>query len=153
MTARATPRETLAAILEYRGRDTLKATAEHAGVAFSAACNAYCARPVDTVHYLRLCIAVGFNPMPEIPADLPFFPSDFDRKLLAAGLVIRRTLNRHSLRECGDAIGIGHTTVCHIEAGDPVSISAVFGACRYIGVHPFGYLTVESAARREEVAA
>jgi hypothetical protein len=153
MKPRATPRETLAAVLEYRGRDALEGLATEAGVPFAAASNAWHARPVNTVQFLRLCIALGLNPMPEIATTMPGKPADLDRSLLGAGLKIRRGLNDHSLRDAADSVGVAHSTIRRMEAGDAVSIAAVLGACRYVGVHPFGYLQRENVSRESTVTA
>jgi DNA-binding XRE family transcriptional regulator len=55
-------------------------------------------------------------------------------------LKVKRGLNKHSHREAAKAIGVGASTVCRAERGEPMQIGVVLSICAYLGVHPFGYM-------------
>lgn len=108
------------------------------------AANALCGRPVATGSYLRICRAINFDPAPALGREA-IHGSDFDFSFLAMGLKIRRGLNHHSDRAAAKAIGVKASTVCRAERGDYVGIEVVLKICRYVGVHPFGYMRDVSA--------
>jgi hypothetical protein len=141
-----TPRERLAAFLQAKG---IKATAEFAhkaGITTRHAANALTGRPVATVPYLRICAALGFDPLPELSYRIPE-PADFDFAFFAMGFKIARGLKGDKDRTAADAIGgISASTICRIELAHIMGIGVVLRACRYIGLHPFGYLRVPQAA-------
>lgn len=115
--------------------------ARRAGITSRQATNAFQRRPVATVAFLRLCIALNFNPAPEIPLTIPTPPpSDFDHAYLALAFRIMRGINKQSVREAGKIIGVSGFTISRLENGHIMSIGVVLRACGYIGVHPFGYL-------------
>ena len=69
------PREALALALDPYG--DVAQIAIRAGVSPRQMMNAQSGRPVATIAYLRICAAIGFDPLPAIPHPIPK-PSDFD---------------------------------------------------------------------------
>jgi hypothetical protein len=136
---RTNPREQLAVYLKQHGIDACAQFAIRAEVGHRQMANAMQGRPVATVPYLRLAAASGFDPLPEL--DHPaVVPSDFDAAFFAVAMNMRRQLNHHTDRQAADAMGLSAATVCRIERGDSVNIGVIIKACRYVGIHPFGYL-------------
>lgn len=132
------PGERLAVYLRRRMAEYSQ-FAWRAGVNSRQAANAVLGRPVATIPYLRLATACGFDPCPDLPAPA-VEPSDFDAALFGLALNIRRQLREDSDRDAAEIMGLSASTVCRIEKGHIVNIGVVLSACRYIGVHPFGYL-------------
>jgi hypothetical protein len=110
-----------------------------ADVPLRIAANAICGRPVATISYLRICRAIDFDPAPTLKMQSGCGP-DFDFSYLAMALKVKRGLNKHSDREAAKAIGVGASTICRAERGEPMQIGVVLGICAYLGVHPFGYM-------------
>jgi DNA-binding XRE family transcriptional regulator len=134
------PRERLAgALATYADHVAL---AQAAGVSAREMANAIEARPVNAIAYLRLCVAANYDPLPELPHARPPKPSDFDFSFFAAGFLMRRAINGHTDRQAGKVIDVAPATICRIESANVMSIGVVMRACRYIGVHPYGYCAV-----------
>jgi len=131
------PRERLAGALAVQ--TNLGDVAKRAGVSPRELVNAINARPVNTIAFLRIAAAIGFDPCPELPHDLAV-PADFSFDFFGMGLFMRRGLSKHSDREAAKFIGVAPSTICRIERGDTVSIGVVLRACAYIGLSPFSYL-------------
>jgi DNA-binding XRE family transcriptional regulator len=110
-----------------------------ANVSLRIAANAICGRPVATISYLRICRAINFDPEPMLKTESARGP-DFDFAFFAMGLYVRRRLNNHTERQAAKAIGVSPSTVCRAERREPMQIKVVLEICRYIGVHPFGYM-------------
>ena len=113
--------------------------ANRASVPLRIAANAMSARPVAAVSYLKICRAINFDPTPTLKAETPL-GLEFDFQYLGIALRVRRGVNNHSDREAAKVMGIGASTVCRVERGEPVQIGSVFRICNYLGVHPFGYM-------------
>ena len=62
-------------------------------------------RLVTTGPYLRLCVALGFNPLPEIPHAEPVL-GDFDSVMLAMRLRLHRNFNDRSVVEAASDTGM-----------------------------------------------
>ena len=135
-----TPREQLATVLAHIGVTRGRDDARKAGVSVMQLANAIMARPVSTVAYLRLCIAYGFDPLPDLPRPLVVGPADFDPTMLAIGFRIIRHNNAHSVRDAGKHLGVSAFTISRIENAHVMSIGVVLRACRYIGAHPYRYV-------------
>jgi hypothetical protein len=116
--------------------------AYRAGITGRQAANAIKGRPLATVPYLRASIAVGYDPLPELAHNKHIIPGDFEFLVFAVAFRLTRRLSGHSLRDCAALLNVSATTLCRLEAGDPMFIGVVLRACRYIGVHPFGYVSV-----------
>jgi hypothetical protein len=112
-----------------------------AGVPGRAVGAAIARRPINAECHLRLCAALGVDPAPDLKAPRAE-PGPFDHLQMAMGFKMRRMMNGHSVRAAGKVVGISGFTVSRLENGHLVSIGVVVRACRYIGVHPFGYLRV-----------
>lgn len=145
------PRERLAEAL--KGIDVPSA-ARTAGVTARQAANAIGGRPISTVAYLRLCMAMGHDPAPGHHLVVPNKPSDFDFAFFAMDFKIARGLKRHTDRQAAKAIEVAPATICRIELGHIMSIGVVLRACAYIGLSPFSYcdapkVTVSRVAHTE----
>jgi DNA-binding XRE family transcriptional regulator len=136
------PREALAEVLgAIRQSDdliTLAQIATTAGITSRQMANALHARPVNAVAHLRLCAALGFDPLPEIPHPM-VSPADFDFVVLSLALRLRRRLNNQTQRECAKAVGTSAKTIVDMERARAHSIGVLLRTCVYVGVHPFGY--------------
>ena len=143
------PRERLAGALAVQ--TNLGNVALKAGVAPRAMLNASMARPVNTVAYVRIAAAIGFDPSPELEhVRIP--PSDFSFALFAMGFFVRRGANRHSDRAAAKLIDVSPSTISRIERGDVMSIGVVLRGCRYIGLHAFGYCGLQDFLKHSEVS-
>ena len=142
-----TPREQLATVLAHIGVTRGRDDARKAGVSVMQLANAIMARPITAVAYLRLCVAYGFDPLPEIPHAPVGTPTDFDHCLLAIGFRLIRATNGHTVRDVGKLIGVSPVTVFRVEQGHAMSIGVVLRACRYLKRHPFSFLRVPAVSR------
>ena len=133
------PATRLAAELTKRQAHLNCGYATQAGITTRQLANAICGRPVAANAYLRLSIALGFDPCPDLPHALPAAPCDFDFPFFAMAFRIARGLKDHNDRQAAEAIEVSASTVCRIEAGQAVLIGVLIRACRYIGVSPLGY--------------
>ena len=133
------PREALAQALDPYG--DIWRIAVKAGVTDRQMMNAQSGRPVATIAYLRICAAIGYNPLPSIPYDTPQ-PSDFDFAFFSMAFRMKRALSGHSDRNAAEVVNISPSTICRIERADAMFIGVVLRACEYIGIHPWGYCAV-----------
>lgn len=117
--------------------------AKRAGVNLVAMANALRGRRIDAVSHLRLAAAIGFNPCPDLLADVPA-PADFNFAFFGMGFYLRRGLNRHSHGQAAEIIGVAPQSVCRLERGERMAISVVLRGCTYIGLSPFGYFTMQN---------
>lgn len=138
-----TPRTNLARAFARIEQAEIPSIAAKAGVSARQVSNLIVGRPVKTIAFLRLCVALGHDPLPHLPHSPLARPADFDFAMLAMGCVIRRGLNKHTIRDAADAMGISHVTVSRIENAHGMSIAVVLAVCRYVQVHPFNYLAIE----------
>lgn len=132
------PRERLAGALAlYPKKDALF----KAGVTPRQIANAEMGAPVATIPYLRLCMAIGYDPMPgyQIVTEQP--PRDFEFHYFAIAFRITRGLKGHSDRQAAREIGVSASTICRIERGDKMFIGVVMRACSYMQRHPFQFCT------------
>lgn len=134
-----TPRTSLARAFARIEQDQIPAVASAAGVSPRQVSNLIVGRPVKANAFLRLAVALGHDPLPELPHSSLIYPADFDHAMMAMGCRIKRGLNRHSVRQAGEAMGVSGFTVSRLENAHVTSIGVVLKACLYIGVHPFNY--------------
>ena len=134
------PRERLAQALDAIG--DYAQLAHKAGVTPRDFLNAQSGRPCATVPFLRICVTIGLDPMPEILHVMPAKPSDFDFGFFSMALRLKRGLNGHSEAQAGAAAGLSHVTISRIERGDALAIGIVVRACKYMNIHVFSYLAV-----------
>lgn len=133
----SSPRERLAGALALV-RNTLELPVK-AGVSARQVANAINGRPVATIAYLRLCMAIGLDPMPGRLLLARQRPCNFDFGMFSLGFRLRRRVNRHSEREAANLIGVSASTVCRIEAGTKMQIGVVLRTCAYIDAHVYHY--------------
>ena len=96
-------------------------------------------RLVTTGPYLRLCVALGLNPLPEVPHAEPVL-GDFDSVMLAMRLRLHRNFNDRSVVEAASESGLQIDSLSRLERADRMAIHYVLKACRYVGIHPFDLL-------------
>lgn len=116
-----------------------KALADKAGVSLRVLACAAGGRPVGVDSYLRLCNAAGIDPAPDLPKRKIAIGA-FDHGTFALGINLRRRLNRHSERQAARAARIAPCVLYRAENRHPVSIENTLKLCRYLGVHPTGYV-------------
>lgn len=115
--------------------------ASRSGVKGRQVANLLGGRPVSADAFLRLALAVGYDPMPGFPKpDGGHLPADLDRVRFALGLRIVRGMNQHTERTAAAQIGVSAATVCRIENAHAMSIGVVLGVCRYMNSHVFGWI-------------
>lgn len=144
MSARAgAPADWLAA--ELRGRNAVE-VARGSRVTPRAVRHAMRSRQVGAGNFLKLCAFLGVDPVTgerrpprEIGELLWWF--------LAAGVFCTRGLRRLSLRDAAPHVGVSYSTLSRLECRMPVSVDAFLAACRFVGVHPYGFTGVAHAAR------
>ncbi|HWX14336.1 MAG TPA: helix-turn-helix transcriptional regulator [Methylocella sp.] len=137
------PRERLAQALDTIG-DYAK-LAHKAGVTPRDFLNAQTGRPCPTVPFLRICVAIRHDPMPELPHIMPDKPSDFDFGFFSMALRLKRGLNGHDEAQAGAAAGLSPVTISRIERGHELAIGIIICACKYMNIHIFSYLAVTDA--------
>ena len=134
------PRQRLAQALDAIG--DYARLAHKAGVTPRDFLNAQSGRPCATVPFLRICVAVRHDPMPEIPHNMPEKPSDFDFGFFSMALRLKRGLNGHDEAQAGAAAGLSPVTISRIERGDALTIGIIVRACKYMNINCFSYLSV-----------
>jgi DNA-binding XRE family transcriptional regulator len=136
------PREDLAAALDVAHNVWTRAKiAALAGVSPRQAANAIAGRPVSTVAHLRLCVALGLDPLPQFP-HAQVAPANFDFVVFALAMRMARALKKHTEREAAAAMKVSPSTVCRIENAHEMTITVILKVCVYVGAHPFGYFKV-----------
>lgn len=100
--------------------------------------------PISASDFLKLCAAIGLDPVNPLQLVPMRGLGDLDHRFLAMGLTIRMSLNGHSLRSAARAMEVSHTAVKRLCDGVPTSVGTVIQACKYLGQHPFGLCTPQS---------
>jgi hypothetical protein len=136
----SSPRERLAQALDTIG--DYAQLAYKAGVTPRDFLNAQSGRPCPTIPFLRICVAIRHDTMPEIPYSMPERPSDFDFGFLSMALCLKRGLNGHDQALAGVVAGLSPVTISRIERGDALAIGIIVRACKYMNIHCFSYLSV-----------
>lgn len=134
------------AIAAFATGDKFKALVLRSGVrpkAIRHAINGAKGHPTDAGDYLRLCAAIGIDPM-DGHRDTSHVPGELDRKLFAAGVRLTRYGRKQTMRDAAKEMGMSATTLCMIENGMVRSIDSMLAACRYVGVHPCHYVLRET---------
>jgi hypothetical protein len=134
------PRERLAQALDAIG--DYAQLAHKAGVTPRDFLNAQSGRICPTVPFLRICVAVRHDPMPELPYIMPEKPSDFDFGFLSMAFQMKQAMRGDSHAAAARRMGFRPATIRRIERGDAVLIGVIRKVCKYIEIHPFGYLAV-----------
>ena len=134
------PRQRLAQALDAIGG--IERYAVLSGVSPRDFANAQSGRQVATVPFLRICVAVRHDPLHELPHKMPEIPSNFDFCLLALAFYVKRNLNGQTEAQTARALGVELETICRMERGERMPIGVVLRACKFVNVHPFGYLAV-----------
>jgi hypothetical protein len=142
-----TPRVALSRAFAQIDRERVPAIAAAAGVSPRQVANLIVGRPVKATSFLRLCVALGHDPLPELPHSTLAKPADLDMLSLAVGCKMRRAMNKHTIRDAGPIMDVSHITVSRVENAESVSIGVVLAVCRYIGVHPFNCMAVEKGTK------
>lgn len=102
--------------------------------------------PINVDSYLKLCGAIGIDPVTG-KARQPLRHNDLDWKRLGRELRQRRTAREQSVREAAKHIGISISTISRIEndgnRASPLSrsqnIESALAVCGYLGTHPYDY--------------
>jgi hypothetical protein len=115
-----------------------------AGVTARQLANAEMARPVATIPYLRLCMTIGYDPLPGFLLVTPQEPRDFEFHYFALAFKVIRGVKRHTHRQAAREIDVSASTVCRIERGDAMFIGVVLRACNYMAKHAFLFCTAEN---------
>jgi hypothetical protein len=148
MTRTISPRIKLARLFGRFSRQLWPELARRAGVTSKQVVNLVVGQPISANAYLRLCVVIEHDPLPELAQPMgEVRPADLDQVLFALGFRLRRGLNKHTMRQAGEACQISAATVMRLERGEVMSIGVVLRSCAYVGVHPFGYLRTVSGAR------
>jgi hypothetical protein len=105
-------------------------------------------KPINAGAYLALCGAAGVDPVAGAQRPVKVVSANVVWWLLSAALYITRRLRRLDHRSAAKAIGVSPSTVCRVEAGNPVSIANMIKVCRFVGVHPDGYTAPVGCPRR-----
>lgn len=119
--------------------DMLVAVAKRAGVTPRLASLARAGKSINAGAYLALCGATGINPLDGAPRPVKRVSPNVMWWLLSAALHITRGLRRLDQRSAAKVIGVSPSTVCRVEAGNPVSAANMIKVCAFVGVHPDGY--------------
>src|SRR5580704_15541476 len=134
------PRERLAQALDPIG--DYPRLAHKAGVTPREFLNAQTGRPCPTIPFLRICVTIQYDPMPSLPHLMPEKPSDFDFGFFSMAFRMKRAMNKDSEAAAALQLDFMPATIGRIERGDALLIGVIIKACKYVGIHPFGYLSV-----------
>jgi len=148
------PPERLAIYLDGMKINQVAKLARQAGISARQAANAMQGRPVAVSAFLRLCLAVGFDPLPSVPKPDDFGVitgnyGDFDFVRFALAFRIKRGLYGHTERQAGAAMERSAATISRIENAHELSIGVILRACWYCGTHPLGYLKIIVESKRK----
>ena len=138
------PRQRLAQALDTIG--DIERYAVLSGVSPREFANAQAGRQVATIPFLRICVAVQHDPLPELAHRMPERPSDFDFLLLAIALRMHRGLSGLSKAELAHKLDVSPVTIRRIEDSKASLIGVVLRVCTLVGIHPFGFLGVTNTA-------
>jgi transcriptional regulator with XRE-family HTH domain len=123
------------------------ALAAEAGITGRQVALARAGKPINAGAYLALCGAVGINPVDGSERPVKFVSPNVEWWLLGTALRVTRGLRRLNQRSAAKLIGVSPSTVCRVEAGNPVSTTNMTKVCAFIGVHPDGYTAPVGRAR------
>jgi transcriptional regulator with XRE-family HTH domain len=123
------------------------ALAAEAGITGRQVALARAGKPINAGAYLALCGVVGVNPVDGSPRPIKTVSPNVVWWLLSGALYITRGLRRLDQRSAAKLIGVSPSTICRVEAGNPVSIANMIKVCTFIGVHPDGYTAPVGRAR------
>ena len=102
-------------------------------------------RPTRAEHHLKLCMVMGIDPV-DGHAISPRPPAPIITAFFACAVKGNRFLKGHSIRQAAKEMGISGTSLSRIENGDVRSFDTMWAACRYVGGHPFDYVTRETSS-------
>ncbi len=97
-------------------------------------------RPVSADHFLRLCAVTGLDPMTGQDTTPHMSAGELDRNSLAMAIRMNMTMKDHSIRQGAISVDIAPTIFHRLRNGELTAVEGVLAGCRYIGLHPFGYL-------------
>jgi DNA-binding XRE family transcriptional regulator len=119
--------------------DALADIACQAGVTVRQAALARAGKPINAGAYLALCGVAGVDPIDGSPRQIKTVSPNVVWWQLSGALYITRGLRRLDQRSAAKLIGVSPSTVCRVEAGQPVSVANMIKVCAFVGVHPDGY--------------
>jgi hypothetical protein len=134
------PRQRLAQALDAIG--DYAQLAHKAGVTPRDFLNAQSGRPCPTVPFLRICVAVKHDPMPELAHIMPERRSDFDFGFLSIAFQMKQAMRGDTDAAAALHMDFKVATIRRIKRGDALLIGVILKVCKYIEMHPFGYLSV-----------
>ena len=95
-------------------------------------------RPINATDYLKICGAIGHDPVTGGSGSLQQRIGDIDWRFIALALHGQRMLRGQTVRSACKAIGgISSATICRLEAGRECTIEHFLAICRYVGKHPY----------------
>lgn len=136
----------LAAALQFRPNAERHEIAERSGVPVGIINKAAGRRPISANHLLRLCAAIGLDPMTGQSIERRQ-AADIDRNALAIAIKLTMKLRGHSQRKAAESVNTTNTTWHRLINEAPVTIDSVLAGTRYVGRHPFDYLIPADVSR------
>lgn len=109
-------------------------------------------RPVSADHFIRLCAVIGIDPSTgDTVAPLPS-AGEFDHGQLAMAIRMHMDMRKHSIRAAAATVNLSATVFLRLRDGKATAIESVCAGCRYVGLHPFGYLKPAHDVSRETIS-
>ncbi len=98
-------------------------------------------RPLAPDPHMALCAALGVCPVRLVRLDLlakplPPLLGPLEWRCLGFRLVLKRDVDRISVRAAADRIGISPATVTRVEQGRPMSFDVVARCAAFLALHP-----------------
>ena len=118
-----------------------RAPLERAGIETRLTRRAALGQPSNASTHLRICALTGLDPVTGLKRP-PFVAGELFWPSLGAALRMRRIEQGDiTLRQAGKQARMSYTAIGRIERAEPVSIDAVLAACRWLGRHPFDFVS------------
>jgi hypothetical protein len=86
--------------------------------------------------------------MPELVHIMPEKPSDFDFGFFSMAFQMKQAMRGDTDAAAARHMGFMPATIRRIERGDALLIGVILTVCKYIEMHPFGYLSVSETPSR-----
>lgn len=116
---------------------------------------------INVVAYLKLCAALGLDPVSGDPSLIEPYDGELQWNYVGLALKGQRFLREHTIAEAKKVIGgISDATISRVENGQECSIEHFLSICIYLNRHPYSLLApmfpvkhgVKDIERKEEKA-
>lgn len=103
--------------------------------------------PINTCAHLRLCAAIGIDPVTGDAIEARII-GELHWPSLGAALRMKRMADKITLRAAAKQAKASYSALGRIERAQVVSIENVLAACRFLDRHPFEFVSRETTETR-----